>query len=102
MSDMSDFLEDQGTGIVGDIYDLVKMVLRLPSRMSAIAQVRNDFLLGHAAEMNRRIERPEPPPPAHIRIKSKPFNKADLLWWRQFNVNEDLLRTYNVTRVAYY
>jgi hypothetical protein len=88
-------------GISGDIFHLVKELYNFASRTEALQQVCRDFALGGATntggvinvlpQVERRFAEP-----THIQIKSRPFDTRDFLFWDRVNVDEKILKAYNV------
>jgi hypothetical protein len=102
--------KDQATGQHGDIFKLVRLILERSygscSRHQMMARVKSDFGLGPTISDNPPLKIsqyvPKPRDPMEIRIKSREFDKYDLAFWQQFNVDRELLKQYYVQALKYY
>jgi len=88
----------------GDIFDLIRNLYGLETRLEAMVKVACDFQLVEGNfELAKHIQKvPKIRPAANIRVKSKNWSKEDLDYWQQYNINADLLAKYNTTAVDYY
>lgn len=96
--------KDSGTGEYGDIFKLVQLMFGLKSQTAAAHKVWNDFILGNAAGAARNMTYTvKSAAPAHIKIKSKPFDGVDLQWWHdRTGADEKTLKHFNTSRLHYY
>lgn len=89
-----------------DIFDLVKLLNGYTHRNQAYWKVCSDFNLGGAPPIESSgtliFREPKYHEPVDIKVKSRPFNKRDLLYWKQFNVNEDILRLFHCKAILCY
>jgi len=88
----------------GDIFDLVpKLFKEVESRSEALLKIAADFnLIDEIISVERKkliLYEPMYKMPSDISIKSKPFNKRDLEYWKRYNVSTEALNEYNVTAV---
>lgn len=99
--------KDLGTGIHGDIFDLVKLIFGYSRRDEAIVKIRRDFGLGGQPdgilpvfpEKKIRIYANEN---IDIEVGSKPFTRSDLIFWKQINADEPQLNKYTTTSIKHY
>jgi hypothetical protein len=88
-----------GTGRSGDIFALVQAICGYATRAEAVFRVRSDFLI---KQQPLELRQAPPSVPAHIRVKSKPFTKAELDFWKGFGVLPDQLAKYRTTAISCY
>lgn len=97
--------KDSGTGEFGDIFKLVQIRCAYRSQLQAIERVKHDImkpngqkLLVEASRISVRSAEP-----AQIRVKSKPFDLADLQWWQSYtSADEQTLKIFNTSRISYF
>jgi hypothetical protein len=96
--------KDGGKGIHGDIFDLVRRLYRLQTRLQAQEKIEGDFGLGPGIVTPQKVQmfKPLPTPSFRIRVKSRPLKDQDVRYWAQFNVNPQLLQFYNTTAIQLY
>jgi hypothetical protein len=96
--------KDQGKGIHGDIFDLVRILYQLRTRLQAQEKIEGDFGLGPGITTPTKLVmyKPLPSPSFRIRIKSRPLKDQDVRYWAQFNVDPRTLQHYNTTAVQLY
>lgn len=105
---VSEFLwKDQAVTTHGpqDIFDLIAILNGYTSRIQAYWKVCGDFGLGGAPIIESRqilFKEPKYLEPIDIKVKSREFNKRDTLYWKQYNVNEPILRQYNCSAIECY
>jgi len=89
-----------------DIFDLVKILNGYSFRAQAYWKICSDFGLGGAPVIENTADlifkEPKYLEPIDIKVKSRPFNRRDILYWKQFNVTEDILRMFNCTPISCY
>ena len=88
----------------GDIFDLVKVLYQLETRLEAMIKIATDFglLAGTTPAVKTLVITPVRKELCHIRVKSRQFNFKDFQYWSKYNVSEDILNLYNVKAVDYY
>lgn len=93
--------KDQGLGLHGDIFDLVKHICGFENRRKAMYQVMID-----AGIIPGTTYKPVPSQAnkksvgcSSITIMSKPFSLTERRYWERINVSEDLLKDYDVHSV---
>ena len=95
--------KDQGKGVHGDIFDLVRHLYQLDSRLQARLKIKGDFGLG---PMMTAVKLPSYKPRFEssfkIRVKSRGWNRNDIDYWQQFNIDRPILDYYNVTPIGMY
>lgn len=103
-SDVEYMWKDQGKGIHGDIFDLVRILFSLKTHYESVEKIAADFGL-----INKQIEAiripvvvPQPQKEFRIRVKSRPLDGRDMLYWNRYNINKDLLDHYHVTAIQAY
>lgn len=100
--------KDHATGEVGNIFKLIKKVESLNSNEEVYARINEDFALGYnnheAPPQKEKIVLYEKPERNDIKISiiSQPLTQAGQLFWKQFDISEELLRQYNTEQVKYY
>lgn len=92
---------DQGLGLHGDIFDLVKIICKLENRRMAAYQVLIDagIIPGTKSHIVLTPHEKKFMGCSSIRIVSKPFSRTDLLYWERINVHPALLAYYQVQSV---
>lgn len=93
-----------GSGISGDIFDLVGLLFGYTSLSDILAHIQDDYNLGKYAGKRERVIKHTAPTKINyqIAVKSRPMGMRDLSYWQQFNVNRALLEEYNTTAVQCY
>lgn len=88
----------------GDIFDLVQVLFKLPTRLNGFWKVCSDFGFGGTYEAVKQLTKVEPIyyPLTKISVQSRAFSKNDLEYWKKYNISEDILKRYNCTAVQYY
>jgi hypothetical protein len=90
----------------GDIFDLLIVLYKgqIESRYEAMFKVASDFGLMEQSDVlvKQLVLTPIRKGPAHIRVKSRPFDVKDIQYWQQYNIEESILRLYNCTAVEYF
>jgi len=88
----------------GDIFDLVRVLYQLETRLEAMIKVATDFglLAGTTPIVKQLVVTPVRREQTRIRIKSRQYNYKDLSYWKKYNVDESILALYNVRPVDYY
>ena len=96
--------KDQGLGIHGDIFDLVRIVCRLTTRREAMHQIMIDLGVAKGTASCPIIDTAEKRflGYADINIESRPFTSRDLNYWERINVKEQLLKRYNTKSISKY
>lgn len=95
--------KDAGLGLHGNIFDLVARMFNI-NTLQARWKVSNDNNLGAMPVGCTKVQlfEPEYISDIWIRIVSRPFTKADLQYWKKYNVTVDILRRYNATSLSMY
>lgn len=96
--------KDQAIAKHGDIFDLVMFLLNLRTRREAMQQVLVDAGIVEGRP-SRRISTTATKKfvgYSDISIKSWDFSERDLDFWRKFNIDKGLLKSYNVQSVKLY
>lgn len=88
----------------GDVFDLISVVFAFETRLEALIKVCTDFGLMEGASENVKqlVITPVRKEASRIRVKTRPFTTADLQYWRQYNITEEILTLFNVRRVQYF
>lgn len=88
----------------GDIFDLVRVLYQLETRLEAMIKIATDFglLAGTTPLVKHLVVTPVRKELCRIRIKSRQFNFKDFQYWGKYNITEDILNHYNVKAVDYY
>lgn len=96
--------KDNGTGRVGNIFNLIQAVYGYGTTREALMKVCADFNLGGTKEDMRLLPIKERRyvDPVDIAVASKPFTNRDLQWWKQFHITKDILDMYTTTAVKHY
>lgn len=96
--------KDQGLGISGNIFGLVMKLFSYGTRREALLKVCADHGLGGENHDNIQKVTIEPryADPIDIEVASRPFNERDLVFWRQFNITEAILKEYTTTAIKCY
>jgi hypothetical protein len=95
--------KDQGKGIHGDIFDLVRRLYRLPTRILAIVKVRGDFGMGPGMDCTKvKLFKPQVSPSFKIRVSSRAFRPEHLSYWIRYNITVPILNYYLVTNIGMY
>lgn len=97
--------KDIAANIHGDIFDLIVLMFdSVKSRGEAMRIVMADFNIGGTKINHIPIEVPERKylEPIDIEVKTRPFNKLDLAYWKQFNITQEILEEYTVQPIAAY
>jgi hypothetical protein len=99
------YVKDGKSGVSGDIFDLVAQIYGYTQLYEVLEHIKDDYGISKfTGKQLPRIAKKQAPEPIdfHIAVRSKPFVDRDLRYWRQFNVNRELLTMYNVTSVSAY
>jgi hypothetical protein len=97
--------KDQGLGIHGDIFDLVRHLFpEITTRQDSVDKIAADFGIINGSRTYERIPViiPQPKKEFAIRVKSRPFDERDMLYWRSYNINKDILEYYHVSAILAY
>lgn len=97
--------KDNGLGISGDIFSLVKHIYGYQNKTEAAARIKSDFGLGFAVAPKEKIIRnanASIPKEVDIRVVPKEFSMEDLNWWKQFNISQELLTRYRTSPLYAY
>lgn len=96
--------KDQGLGIHGDIFDLVRNICKLDTRREALYQVLVDLGIAKGTPSRPIVDTAERKflGFADINIASKPFDTRELNYWDRINVTSSLLTEYNVKAFRMY
>ncbi len=96
--------KDQGAGVHGDIFDLVKIVCGFTGRRKAMQQVLIDsgILEGEKSKPMIDFSTAKYQGFADITITSRKFSNAERHYWDKINVGEALLSEYLTTAVKMY
>lgn len=96
--------KDQALGISGNIFGLVMKLFNYSTRREALLKVCADRGLGgeNYDSIQKVKSEPKYTEDIDIEVASRPFNERDLQFWRQFNINEIILRDYTTTAVKCY
>jgi hypothetical protein len=102
--------KDQAKGVHGDVFKLICLILEYTygecSRFQMLARIKSDFGLGPAIIDSPPIRvhnyTPKPRDPIDITVKTRGMDAADLRFWKQFNIKEELLTLYKVRALQYY
>jgi hypothetical protein len=91
----------------GDIFDLLcQLFSEVATRTDALMKIAADFQLINPVIITERkkliLYEPTFKMPSDISIKSKPFLRRDLDYWKQYNVGPEALAEYNTTSVEVY
>ena len=99
--------KDNAKNVSGGIFKLIMLLYGYNTYEEVYTRIAEDFeldiksniVVGSTKIINK--ERPLPKPITRIRIKSKPFSKEGLEFWKQFYITEDLLNWKQVKEVEY-
>ncbi len=103
--------KDLGTSLRGplDIFDMIMYQFGLAGKRQAMWKVCADFGLGGAepdadggTSNHLKLVEPSYMDPIHIKIVSQNHTKRDLLYWNQFNVNQQILREFDTRSIEAY
>jgi hypothetical protein len=96
--------KDQGKGLHGDIFDLVKCICNLHTRRDAMLQVLIDsgMVEGPRSRPIIDIQEKRYQGYATVSTATQEFTHKDLSFWGRINVDKGLLGTYNVRSVRAY
>lgn len=90
---------------IGNIFKLVQLLFGYETRRQAMMKIMSDFKLIDTANDDKpvinTVEKTYAEP-ACISARYKPMTSWDLSWWNQFNIDNPLLKQYNVERVSCY
>lgn len=101
------YWKDSATGESGDIFKLIGLIEQLNDRKEILAKINEDFELGYETqrvEPKEKIVRYIRPKtfPIKIRIAPIPFTSAGIKFWQQYNIDQDLLKMYDVDQIQWY
>jgi len=96
--------KDQGLGVHGDIFDLVRHLCKLSTRREAMVQVLIDVGIAKGTTSRPILDIREKKfyGYANIEIKSKTFDSRELNFWDRINIKRPLLDWYCTKAVAIY
>lgn len=96
--------KDQGLGIHGDIFDLIKILCQLPSRRAALMQVLVDIGIAKGTSSVPIIDmaRKKYLGYSNISITSKTYSSQEANYWNRINVTPGLLSMYNTKALKMY
>lgn len=98
--------KDHGRGLVGNIFTMIKLMYGYNSYTEVYARINEDFQLDLnlpkvSGEKIKLYSCPELVQ-TKIRIKPIPWTKKGIAFWNQFNIDEELLKFYDITQISYY
>ncbi len=96
--------KDHGTGQKGNVFMMIGLMHGIRDKDTIYRVIDRDLQLGFGSNtpINHRITPVQKPiyrGSCDIKIKSRPFQKKDLDYWKQFGITEPTLKTYNVSAV---
>lgn len=96
--------KDQGVGVHGDIFDLVKTLYQLQTRHQAMQQVLVDAGVIPGESLKPIVDLSEKRYMGYsdITITSRKLNRAEINYWDRINVGQALLDEYLTTAVKMY
>lgn len=96
--------KDQGVGLSGDIFNLVRLLYGYRSKLDAVRRVASDFQLGPKVADCPKIVRSVPVQrePTDIRVIHRNWQQYDLKWWNQFHIGRNLLEMYQIFPISCY
>lgn len=96
--------KDQGLGITGDIFELVRRLLKLETRKKAQLQILIDagYADGVRSKLVLDLREKKIQGYAKIEIASKDYTWKELDWWRRFNVNKEIIDMYGTKNLRAY
>lgn len=96
----------------GNCFDAIHYVMRVKrlNYAKAIQLIASDLGLPNVSEIcvNNKlpkqveVESKEPVRTQRLKVKRKPFNRAELDYWRAYGITEDVLRFYNTAPLSMY
>lgn len=101
------YWKDHKTRESGDIFKLIQKIERLDSRYEVFSKINEDFGLDYnlpGVQEREKITLYQKPKESiiKIRIAAIPFTLAGKAYWKQFEVDQQLLDLYNTTQIKWY
>lgn len=96
--------KDFGNGSSGDVISFVKLLRNLSSRKETLKYVYEEIIEYKIKPSTKGIvinSLKKDKEYKDITVKRAKFNPADLSYWEDFNITEDILNTYKVNHITY-
>ena len=95
--------KDYANGKHGDLFELVRQMMKLERRRDAICHVMDDIHSGLNLPLPHSVQRPpEFGEYKDIKVASRPFSNEELLYWLEIGVTHTQLSRYNTSAISKY